>query len=111
MGDVISQTYCDPEINEPFECGASKPSNEQCVVQIGLLLNSEFMRLRTFRKWKNTKIDKHALAQLGFIYLNKSDKVQCISCLNVFEGWANKFENPMEEHMKRNPNCRAFPKE
>jgi len=75
--------------------------------QIFELMKSEEKRLKTFESWPEHLIDKVRptdLAQCGFFYTLKSDKVVCAFCRTPAWDW-KETDVPIKEHFKHNPDC------
>lgn len=68
-------------------------------------MSMEECRLATFSTWPCSNIiSPKLLAEAGFFYLNKSDKVKCFKC-NVIVGKWVVGDQPIEEHKRLCPNC------
>ena len=62
-------------------------------------------RLRSFQvgNWCYD-IDPVDLAECGFYYLQNQDRVQCVYCEIVLDGW-NRGDDPLREHLRHSPRC------
>jgi hypothetical protein len=66
----------------------------------------ETARRATFSNWRrhDLPISTNEFAKAGFIYFNDADRVQCVFCLGIVEGWVN-GDDPMTKHRLCYPQC------
>lgn len=67
-------------------------------------LKSESERLKTFVKWSVRFIKAEELAKAGFVYTGSGDRVKCVFCQGMLQGW-ERNDRPLEEHKKHFPHC------
>ncbi|XP_046986426.1 baculoviral IAP repeat-containing protein 7-like [Schistocerca americana] len=68
------------------------------------IYKSEVERLKTFRNWSVSFIDKEKLAAAGFVYYWGSDGVKCAFCHAEIGHWV-RGDDPFQEHKKWSPTC------
>lgn len=61
-------------------------------------------RLKTFQNWPHDFIRPENLAEVGFYYLNSSDRVKCPFCGVIINNW-EPFDDALQEHMKWSAHC------
>ncbi|XP_067656461.1 inhibitor of apoptosis protein-like [Haliotis asinina] len=62
-------------------------------------------RLRSFNSWPvQMKQSPKAMAEAGFIYTGKSDKVYCFKCKLRASRWTPE-DDPLSEHLRLSPHC------
>lgn len=64
---------------------------------------SEYQRVATYEKWSN-KYDPIALAESGFFYTGKADRVTCFNCGVGLHGW-DINDDPWEQHALASSKC------
>ena len=69
------------------------------------LLRDGKERLRSFQvgNW-SYDVDPVEMAEAGFYYLQNQDRVQCIYCEIVLDGW-HAEDDPLLEHARHSPRC------
>lgn len=68
-------------------------------------MKSEEARLKTFSSWPSSApVRPRDLAQAGFFYLGKDDRVQCFCCGGKLSGW-EPGDTPWGEHEKHYSHC------
>ena len=88
----------------------TKVKKKSCEIDLNKYqLNKEVDRRRTFidNNWYNLYVSIKDLAQVGFFYCEKPDKVKCYFCsvtLSDFEP----NDDVLKEHLKFSPNCRLI---
>nr|ALR70562.1 inhibitor of apoptosis protein 3 [Anticarsia gemmatalis multiple nucleopolyhedrovirus]ALR71819.1 inhibitor of apoptosis protein 3 [Anticarsia gemmatalis multiple nucleopolyhedrovirus] len=83
------------------ECGSSRVMPGPIHPKYG----SESARLKTFEDWPlSLKQRPEQLAEAGFYYTGKGDKVKCFYCDGGLKDWANADE-PWEEHARWFDRC------
>ena len=66
----------------------------------------ETARRATFAAWPwhDLGISTAEFAKAGFVYLNQDDRVQCVFCLGIVEGW-QPGDTPRAKHRENYPHC------
>ncbi|XP_024139825.1 E3 ubiquitin-protein ligase XIAP isoform X1 [Oryzias melastigma] len=68
-------------------------------------MKSEEARLKTFSSWPSSApVRPRDLAQAGFFYLGKDDRVQCFCCGGKLSGW-EPGDSPWREHETHYSHC------
>lgn len=69
------------------------------------LLRDGKLRLRSFQigNWDH-EVDAAEMAEAGFYYLQNLDRVQCVYCEIVLDGW-HAEDDPLLEHARHSPRC------
>jgi Inhibitor of Apoptosis domain/Zinc finger, C3HC4 type (RING finger) len=94
------------EMEVPTKCKESRttPAFESSMV----FMRSGPNRLASFRRkkceWPHSFLSPEILADAGFFYLMKSDKVMCAFCRSVLSQW-RPWHEPLAEHFRHTPNC------
>lgn len=80
------------------------PQQEAKALSEGERLKFEDERLKSYVKWSVHFMKPEQLAKAGFYYTGSGDRVKCIFCSGMLQGW-EKCDIPLEEHVKHFPHC------
>lgn len=65
-------------------------------------------RLRTYdNEWKLDFITPSQMANAGFYFLGRQDRVRCMFCSKEFDYW-QRGDDPLVEHKRKSPQCAFF---
>lgn len=65
-------------------------------------------RLRTYdNEWKLDFITPSQMANAGFYFLGRQDRVRCMFCSKEFDYW-QRGDDPLVEHKRKSPHCAFF---
>ncbi|XP_062983183.1 putative inhibitor of apoptosis isoform X2 [Elgaria multicarinata webbii] len=89
----------DPVTSGPVEeLSHLRPKATNCT------MNTEEVRLHTFKNWPLPFLSPSSLAKAGFYYVGPADKVACFACGGQLCNWEPK-DSAMSEHRRHFPSC------
>lgn len=97
-----------PIIQEIF---GTKSGPSTSVFGTNSTMGSYLNRLESFRNesypWKLDFLTPRQMANAGFYYFGKQDRVGCIYCFREFDHWC-RDDDPLDVHKRESPQCPFF---